>query len=110
VMFILSGSMTMRTPAGFEVAGEGSVVSFEIGETGAHQFYNHTGLPCTYFDVKTFYDLDVVVYPDSDKVMVSRYNEVFEKQSQVGYFEGEGEAKKIWLKMGYTFEKSPVFV
>ena len=102
VMYIISGGMTLRTADGFAPVGEGDVIAFETGESGAHQFYNHTGEPCTYLDVKTYYDLDVVVYPDSGKVMVSRYNEVFERESQVGYFDREDKVREVWARGGFA--------
>jgi len=96
VMYIISGSLTLRTAKGTQIADAGDVLHFESGETGAHQFFNHTGNSCTYFDVKTFHGLDVVVYPDSGKIMVSQYNEVFDRKSQVGYFDGEEHIADKW--------------
>lgn len=45
LIMIISGSMTIRTPKGFEIAKEGQIVFFEMGETSAHQFYNHETIP-----------------------------------------------------------------
>jgi uncharacterized cupin superfamily protein len=98
-MYIISGSMTVRTNDGFEIAGAGDVLYFETGENGSHQFFNHTDQPCTYFDVKTFYEMDVVVYPDSLKIMISRYNEVFKAEDQADYFADEGNVAQRWEDM-----------
>jgi uncharacterized cupin superfamily protein len=95
-MYIISGSMTLRTKDGFEIVNSGDVLFFETGENGAHQFFNHTDQPCTYFDVKTFYEMDVVVYPDSEKIMISRYNEVFKAADQENYFSDEGNVSQRW--------------
>lgn len=100
-MYIISGAMTIRTSHEFLMAGEGDVLFFENGEAGAHQFFNHTENPCTYFDVKTFYGMDVVTYPDSGKIMISQYNEVYEAGNKIDYFKGEGNIVEKWRKLGY---------
>ena len=96
VMLVMKGSMTLRSAEGFQIVKEGEVLFFETGEGGAHQFFNHTADPCTYFDVKTYYGMDVVVYPDSGKIMISQYNEIFEKEAQVDYFKDETDVAKQW--------------
>jgi uncharacterized cupin superfamily protein len=96
VMFVISGSMTLRTKEGMESVCEGDILHFETGESGAHQFFNHTEQPCTYFDVKSFCGIDVVMYPDSGKLMISQYNEVFDKTTQVDYFLGEEKLSEKW--------------
>jgi uncharacterized cupin superfamily protein len=99
VMLIMHGSMTVRSPQGFQIVNEGEVMFCETGETGAHQFFNHTDIPCTYFDVKTFYEMDVVVYPDSGKLLISKFNEVFEHEKQVDYFKNEENVAEKWAKI-----------
>jgi uncharacterized cupin superfamily protein len=101
VMYVISGSLTLRSPGGFSVIHEGQVLFCETGEQGAHQFFNHTDTPCTYFDVKTFFGMDVVVYPDSDKIMISQYNETFEVSSKVDYFTGESDVAARWSALGF---------
>jgi uncharacterized cupin superfamily protein len=97
VMIIISGSMTVRSVSGFQILGPGEIVYFETGESGAHQFYNHTDEPCTYLDVKTIYGMDMVVYPDSGKVMISQYNEIYDKKNgQVNYFKDEENVAEKW--------------
>jgi uncharacterized cupin superfamily protein len=96
VMMIISGSMAIRSPDGFQVLRQGEIVFMEQGESGAHQFHNHTQAPCTYLDVKSFSGLDVVEYPDSGKILISPYGEIYEKDSQVHYFKGEESSTSIW--------------
>jgi uncharacterized cupin superfamily protein len=72
LILVLSGSMTLRSPEGFEVVTQGQLVFFEIGETGAHQFYNHGAESCTYLDLRITIGLDVCEYPDSEKLIQSR--------------------------------------
>lgn len=56
---VMSGSMTLRATTGLEIVNFGDVVFCEMGDNGAHQFYNHTQEPCTYLDIRTFIGFDV---------------------------------------------------
>jgi uncharacterized cupin superfamily protein len=96
VMMVISGSMAIRSPKGFQVLHQGEIIFMEQGQSGAHQFYNYTLSPCTYFDVKSFSGLDIVEYPDSGKILVSPYGEVFEKDAQVDYFKDEEGFRDAW--------------
>src|ERR1035437_1273868 len=51
LFMIISGSLTLRTPNGLDIVSSGDLVFFEMGDSGAHQFYNHTSEPCTYLDM-----------------------------------------------------------
>jgi len=59
-----------------------------MGESGTHQFYNHSTVPCTYLDLRTTVGLDVCEYPDSGKINISLLGNVYEKKSQVDYLKG----------------------
>jgi uncharacterized cupin superfamily protein len=96
LFMILSGSATLRTPTGLEVVGNGDLLFFEMGETGAHQLYNHTTEPCIYLDIRTFIGFDVCEYPDSNKLLIAPTFEIFDKDSQRKYFEGEENIRKKW--------------
>ena len=52
LFMVLSGSMTLRTTEGLEIVTSGDLIFFEMGETGAHQFFNHATEPCTYLDIE----------------------------------------------------------
>ena len=96
LFLILSGSMTLRTPSGLELVESGDLIFFEMGETGAHQFYNHGTEPCTYLDVRTFIGYDVCEYPDSGKILLAPSYEIFSKDTLSGYFEGEDQVVDKW--------------
>jgi len=100
LMMIISGSLTMRTEEGLKIINLGEIVFFEIGATGAHQFYNHTNEPCVYLDIRSTQGIDVGVYPDSDKISFTPFTEIFEQSSKVEYFKGEENINKIWEKLG----------
>jgi len=88
--------MTLRTPEGFELISSGDLIFFEMGESGAHQFYNHTSETCTYLDIRTYIGYDVCEYPDSDKILIAPSFEIFKKNSQSSYFEGEKDVLEKW--------------
>jgi len=99
LFMIMSGSMTLRTPDGFEIVSSGDLIFFEMGDTGAHQFYNHTSEPCTYLDIRTYIGYDVCEYPDSGKILLAPTFEIFNKESHTTYFDGEKEVMKKWEKI-----------
>lgn len=104
LILILSGSMTLRSQVGFEIVNQGQLVFFEMGDTSAHQFYNHSNISCTYLDIKTTPGIDIVEYPDSGKINISPFKEIFEKKDQVDYNKGEENVQLIWdeLKNGIS--------
>lgn len=89
LFLILSGTATLRTPEGVETVESGDVIFFEMGESGAHQLFNHATEPCVYLDVRTFIGFDVCEYPDSNKIFIAPTFEIFGKDSQLKYFDGE---------------------
>jgi uncharacterized cupin superfamily protein len=99
LFMIISGSATLRTPNGLEVVNSGDLLFFEIGETGAHQLYNHTTAPCVYLDVRTFIGYDVCEYPDSNKIFIAPTFEIFDKNAQLEYFDGERNIQDKWREI-----------
>ena len=99
LFLIISGSATLRTPNGLEIVNSGDLVFFEKGETGAHQLYNHTKETCVYLDIRTYIGYDVAEYPDSDKILLAPTFEIFNKDSQAKYFEGEMKIKDKWKEI-----------
>ena len=96
LMMVISGSMTLRSNNGLEILSEGDIVYCETGESGVHQFYNHSSEPCTYLDVRTFLGIDVAEYPDSGKINILPEYEIFDKVSKVSYFKGEENIVEKW--------------
>lgn len=99
LIMIISGSVTLRTDEGFKIVTKGELMFFEVGESSAHQFYNHDTIPCTYLDIRTTPGIDVTEYPDSGKVNISPFNLIFEKQTRVDYNKGEDSINEIWSKL-----------
>lgn len=99
LMVIFSGAMMLRTPEGFRELNTGDVVFFETGEAGAHQFYNHTNIPCTYLDIRTANGTDVCEYPDSGKIGLLPHLKVFKKGEPTDYFAGEENVDEKWKEI-----------
>ncbi len=96
LFYIISGKAMLRTPEGFSEVGEQDVVFFEKGPTGAHQLYNHSGAPCVYLDLRTTAGVDICEYPDSGKVNILPYMEIYESASKVNYYKGEENVRDKW--------------
>ncbi len=99
LFLIISGEMTLRTPEGLVQVMAGDLIFFEMGESGAHQFYNHTDQPCTYLDVRTFIGYDVCEYPDSCKILLAPSFEIFKSDAHTGYFDGEADIQEKWKSL-----------
>jgi uncharacterized cupin superfamily protein len=100
LFMIISGSATLRTPKGLEIVNSGDLVFFEMGETGAHQLYNHTNEACIYLDIRTYIGYDVAEYPDSNKILLAPTFEIFSNDSKLSsYFEGEENIKDKWEQL-----------
>lgn len=96
VFVILSGTATLRTPEGFKEVREGDVIFFETGPEGAHQLYNHTEVPCKYLDLRANTGIDVCEYPDSGKINILPYQEVYQADDKVDYYKGEESTADKW--------------
>ncbi len=99
LFMILSGSATLRTPAGLEIVDTGDLIFFELGKEGAHQLYNHTKEPCQYLDIRTSIGYDVCEYPDSNKFLLSPSLEIFSKEEPMSYFDGERNIQAVWEEL-----------
>ncbi len=96
LFMVVSGTMTLRTTKGLEIVSTGDMIFFEVGESGAHQFYNHSNEPCIYLDVRTFNGCDVCEYPDSNKLLIFPSYGIFSMDARKEYFDGEENPKERW--------------
>jgi uncharacterized cupin superfamily protein len=99
LFMIVSGSLSLRTPAGIELVESGDIIFFEMGESGAHQFYNDGTEACIYLDVRSYIGYDIAEYPDSGKVLLAPSFEIFKKGAKTAYFEGEEDVMKKWNEL-----------
>ncbi len=94
---VLAGEPTLRDPAGERRLKAGDVAVFCCGERGAHQLRNDTSEPVRVLMVSTQADLEIAVYPDSDKIGVSArgmgggdpIRMLVQGTPDVGYYDGE---------------------
>lgn len=93
---ILSGEATLRTPEGFQKVKQGDLIFFEMGESSAHQMYNHSDEPCVYFDLCTNMGFDIAEYPDTGKMAMLPGMEIFYKSNQADYYADEEKVKDRW--------------
>ncbi len=92
VFFILKGSGKLITPEGERAVGEGDFLFFPAGESGAHKLVNASETQhLIYIDFDTKNDIDIAVYPDSNKIGVwgGGINRTFRLDDNVDYYEGE---------------------
>ena len=90
--YILSGQGTLKTPEGDRVVTAGELIFFPAGPEGAHKLTNTSETEnLVYIDFDVPHDLDVAVYPDSDKIGIwgMGINQVFPKSAAVDYYDGE---------------------
>ena len=88
---ILSGAGTLRMPQGERPVTAGDFLYFPAGPEGAHKLTNTGTEPLFYIDFDVIHDLDVCVYPDSDKLAVwgKGVNRVYPMDANVNYYKDE---------------------
>lgn len=93
-LIVLTGRPTLRRPPGEEELAPGDVVCFPVGPEGAHKVTNRTGETLRVLIMSTMVFPDVVVYPDSDKILAdpgpdSPDELLARRESRVDYWDGE---------------------
>lgn len=96
LVIVLTGRPSLRTPNGWRDISAGELVSFPVGEVGAHQVVNRTDGPVRFLAVSTNGHPDIVVYPDSDKIGAAErlprgggLRLIFRRDDALDYYEGE---------------------
>ena len=90
--YIISGIGTLRTPEGENQVAAGELIFFPAGEAGAHKLTNASDTEnLVYLDFDVTHELDVAVYPDSDKIGIwgMGINQIFPKSADADYYHGE---------------------
>ena len=90
--YIISGTGILRTSEGEREVRGGELIFFPAGEEGAHKLTNISDTEnLVYIDFDVPHDLDVAVYPDSDKIGVwgMGINQMYPKSANVDYYDGE---------------------
>jgi len=90
--YIVSGEGLLRTPQGERHVATGDLLFFPAGEEGAHKLTNTSDTEkLIYIDFDVIHDLDVAVYPDSQKIGVwgKGINRLYPMEANVDYYDGE---------------------
>ncbi len=101
-MFVISGKGKVRSPEGLTAISAGDYVSFPPGGP-AHQLVNDGSEPMVYIGMSATLGVDLVEYPDSEKVAAmvgvgaNAKRFIFKKGTQVEYFDGEKDADSTAL-------------
>jgi uncharacterized cupin superfamily protein len=96
LLLVLSGRPSLRVPEGWRELEEGEVVSFLVGEEGAHQIVNRTEEPVRFLAISPSGAPDIVIRPDGGTVGVFERRpegggvyEHYRRSDAVDYYEGE---------------------
>ena len=90
--YIISGEGVLTTPEGERRVSAGELLFFPASSEGAHKLTNTSDTEnLVYIDFDVIHDIDVTLYPNSDKIAVwgKDTNKVFRTDSNVDYYEGE---------------------
>ena len=90
--YILSGSGSLKTPDGYKDVSAGDFLFFPANEKGAHKLTNTSeNEMLIYLDFDTYNDLEVAVYPDSNKIGIwgRGVRKIFKADQDVDYFKDE---------------------
>jgi uncharacterized cupin superfamily protein len=90
--YIISGEGVLRTPEGERVVAAGDLLFFPTGPEGAHKLTNNSDRDkLVYIDFDVVHEIDVAVYPDSDKIGVwgMGINKLYPQDGNVDYYVGE---------------------
>lgn len=90
--YILRGKGLLKTPEGEAVVEAGDFMFFPACQEGAHKLTNVSETETlVYLDFDTRHPMNVCVYPDSGKVGIwgKGLRQMYQMDSQVGYYDGE---------------------
>ncbi len=88
-LIVLTGTPTLRTPAGEQELRPWDSAFFPDGEEGAHKVTNRTLEPVRIAILSNKTQPGVAVYPDSQKLGVWPQNKLFRLTDAVDYWDGE---------------------
>jgi uncharacterized cupin superfamily protein len=96
LVIVLEGTPILRQPSGERTLAPGDAVLFPRGEGGGHQIRNDTDAPVRVLMVSSKADVEVAVYPDSNKIGAmgqapdgTSIRLLAPSDSSVGYYDGE---------------------
>jgi len=88
-VLVLEGQMTLRLGEKTHELKAGDYVHFPAAQKLGHCFVNNGAETCRFLCFGERNPNDVVVYPDSGKVLVRQTHEIYRKMATMDYWEGE---------------------
>jgi uncharacterized cupin superfamily protein len=90
-LYLLEGALTVRLGDERHVMNPGDYIVFPAGQQVGHCLINHTDKPCRYLIIGERNPNDVIVYPDSNKVLVRPLGrrEIYDRAATRNYWDGE---------------------
>lgn len=90
-LYILEGSLTLRLGSRSHAMKAGDYICFPAGQKAGHCLLNETDAPCRYVIIGENDPREVVVYTDTDKVLVRALGRraLFDMAAMRGYWDGE---------------------
>lgn len=82
ILIVLQGRATLRSPEGERELEVGEVVHFPEGPDGAHAVLNRSDAPVRYLMAASHSPLDVIEYPDDEKMIAYTKSGFFYDSSQ----------------------------
>jgi len=70
LLFVLAGTLSLRSSDGSRLLSAGAVVAFPRGAAGVHSLVNRSDAPVRYLVVSTINRPDIVEYPDTGATLV----------------------------------------
>lgn len=92
VFYIIEGVGELKTPEGIKKVTKGDLLFFPSNPSGAHKLTNTSeNEKLIYIDFDTVNNLDVTIYPDSNKIGVwgKDINKVYKLDKDTDYYDGE---------------------
>lgn len=90
--YIISGVGMLKTPQGDMKVNAGELLFFPANSEGAHKLTNTSETEnLVYIDFDVIHDMDVTVYPDSNKIGVwgKGINKIYKLNANTDYYDGE---------------------
>ena len=102
LIVVLDGGLSLRTPDGWRELEPGEVVSFPVGERGAHQLMNSSEDTVRFLSFSSAGSPDTVIYPDTRKLGASerrpdgfRMRVTYSEETEVDYWKGEEPPRRV---------------
>jgi len=88
-LLMLEGEVTLRLGDSNYQLSAGDYVCFPAGQQAEHNLTNNGNAVCRYLVIGERNPNDVVIYPDSGKVLVCSTDEIYRKSATMAYWDGE---------------------